>query len=72
LGEVYLYVKEHSVTKLKYFGKTTRSHVENYDGSGKYWKDHINKHGREHIKTVWCKQFIDENNLTHNKRKWSL
>jgi len=37
---VYLYVKIHNVTKLKYFGKTTKNPY-NYKGSGLYWKRHL-------------------------------
>lgn len=48
---IYLYIKQHSITGLKYFGKTASSPF-NYDGSGIRWINHINKHGREHIKTL--------------------
>ena len=41
----YLYVKQHSITGMKYFGKTTRNPIK-YIGSGKYWKRHISKHGK--------------------------
>jgi hypothetical protein len=41
---IYLYIKTHQKTGLKYFGKTTRNPI-NYKGSGKYWKSHIKKHG---------------------------
>jgi hypothetical protein len=40
----YLYVKTHNVTGLKYLGQTKRNPFE-YQGSGKYWKNHIEKHG---------------------------
>jgi hypothetical protein len=52
---IYLYVKEHAVTKMKYFGKCTSRHPSKYLGSGKYWRRHINKHGKEHVLTtqVW-------------------
>lgn len=40
-----LYVKTHTVTGLKYFGKTTYKDVVAYTGSGKYWNRHIKKHG---------------------------
>ena len=33
----YLYIKQHSVTKLKYFGKTNSEDPIKYSGSGKYW-----------------------------------
>ncbi len=49
----FLYIKEHTLTGKKYFGKTVRSDVEKYLGSGSYWKKHITKHGKEHVKTVW-------------------
>ncbi len=39
-----LYVKTHNVTGLKYLGKTVQDPYT-YEGSGKYWKLHINKHG---------------------------
>jgi hypothetical protein len=49
---IYLYIKRHSVTGLKYFGKTTKSDPYKYMGSGKYWIDHIKKHGKEYIQTT--------------------
>ena len=42
---IYLYVKTHLDTGLKYFGKTTKPNYEKYRGSGKYWKRHIQKYG---------------------------
>ena len=41
---VYLYVKTHLDTGLKYFGKTTENPFR-YKGSGKYWKSHLKVHG---------------------------
>lgn len=41
----YLYVKTHSVTGLKYFGKTTKSDPYLYSGSGEYWLKHLRIHG---------------------------
>ena len=49
----YLYIKQHSVTGLKYFGKTTKEDPIKYLGSGKYWTTHINKHGKEFVETIW-------------------
>lgn len=54
---IYLYIKQHNVTKLKYFGKTTRNPYT-YNGSGKYWKQHISKHGLE-ISTLHVYEFDD-------------
>src|SRR5713101_5315832 len=42
---ITLYIKTHNITRLKYFGKTTRNNPEKYKGSGVYWKKHIKKHG---------------------------
>lgn len=41
---IYLYVKTHNVTGLKYLGKTKQDPYK-YKGSGKYWTNHIEKHG---------------------------
>ena len=43
---VYLYVKRHNVTGLLYFGKTTKNPLK-YNGSGKYWKNHLSQHGKD-------------------------
>lgn len=42
---IYLYVKTHNHTGLKYLGKTTREDYHRYTGSGKYWLRHCEKHG---------------------------
>lgn len=42
--KIYLYVKTHNVTGLKYLGKTIKN-PETYKGSGKRWLNHIKKHG---------------------------
>ena len=41
-----LYVKTHNQTGLKYLGMTTNPSSK-YPGSGKKWKNHIQKHGRD-------------------------
>ena len=41
---IYLYLKTHNKTGLKYLGKTTLDPFV-YKGSGVYWKRHIAKHG---------------------------
>ena len=38
--QTFIYVKIHE-TGLKYFGKTVKTNVQSYRGSGKYWKNHI-------------------------------
>lgn len=42
---IYLYLKTHNKTGLKYLGKTTSDDPHKYQGSGKLWKRHIKKHG---------------------------
>jgi hypothetical protein len=62
---IYLYVKTHNVTGLKYFGKTTKKDPHKYTGSGTYWKRHLRKHGFDYITEIvatfqdetLCKQF---------------
>lgn len=41
---IYIYLKTHNKTKLKYLGKTTKDPFL-YKGSGKYWLRHLAKHG---------------------------
>ena len=42
---IYLYIKTHNLTGLKYLGKT-KSNPHKYRGSGIDWIDHLNKYGR--------------------------
>lgn len=49
---IYLYVKTHSKTGLKYLGVTTNSDPHLYTGSGVYWKKHLQKHGYEYTTTI--------------------
>ena len=49
----YLCIKQHSVTKKKYFCKTSRLDPIKYLGSGTYWKRHIKKHGKHFVETLW-------------------
>ena len=62
MNGTYLYIKQHEITGLKYFGKTTKN-PETYLGSGKYWKKHIKKYGQNFVKTIWYQLFIDKNEL---------
>lgn len=55
---IHLYVKIHTKTNLKYFGKTTVDPYK-YLGSGKRWKNHIKAHGKEHVKTLKVWSFLD-------------
>ena len=53
---IYLYIKLHTKTGLKYFGKTVKNDPYVYLGSGLHWKPHIKKHGKEYVRTlrVWA------------------
>jgi len=51
---LYLYLKTHNITKLKYLGKTTQNPYT-YKGSGIYWNRHIKKHGND-VTTVVLKE----------------
>ena len=44
---IYLYLKIHNTTGLKYLGKTVQENPISYRGSGKYWMRHIKKHGND-------------------------
>jgi len=70
---IYLYVKRHKITGLKYFGKT----IQNpwiYPGSGKYWNRHLKVH-ENNVETieVWgfddqilCCEFAQKYSKLHN------
>jgi len=59
----YLYIKRHSITGLLYFGFTAED-PEKYLGSGKHWKRHLRKHGKEFVETIWFCLFNDQEELT--------
>ena len=59
MSTIYLYIKQHQITKLLYFGKTTRQYIESYSGSGKYWKRHLKQHGTL-IDTLCIWEFEDQ------------
>jgi hypothetical protein len=79
-----LYIKKHKITGLKYFGKSVKKNLNNYHGSGKLWKRHINKHGKNFVETIWisdwfnyeeeiikfCKTFCVENDIV-NSSEWA-
>ncbi len=59
----FLYIKQHTVTGMLYLGKTTQN-PETYIGSGKRWRNHIKKHGINHIINLWYCLFIDQHTLS--------
>ena len=67
----FLYVKQHKLTGVKYFGKTTKIDPYSYLGSGKRWTKHIKKHGVDHVVTLWTKLFTEETELIEFAKKFS-
>jgi hypothetical protein len=67
---IYLYVKQHRITKLKYFGKTIRNPFK-YNGSGKYWQRHIKTYGC-FIDTIEVYGFDSQELCTQFALKFSL
>jgi hypothetical protein len=66
-----LYIKQHSITKKKYFGKTIRKDPLKYLGSGKYWKDHINKYGKEFVETIWLSDLYYDTSISEHALHFS-
>ena len=67
----YLYIKQHSITGLKYFGKTSGDPYK-YNGSGKHWKTHIKKHGKEHVKTLWVSELYHDTSISDYALQFSI
>lgn len=64
---IYLYVKTHNKTGLKYLGKTISKDPHKYKGSGSYWTSHIKKHGYD-VATEIIKECV----TTEEVNKWGL
>jgi hypothetical protein len=64
---IYLYVKTHNKTGLKYLGKTTNTDPHSYTGSGTYWKNHLKKHGRDYTTEI-----IRECQTKEEVKEWGL
>jgi hypothetical protein len=67
----YLYIKQHSITGLKYFGKTTYDNPYKYTGSGLYWKKHIKKHGKQFITTLWVSDLYYDTSIVEHALHFS-
>ena len=60
---LYLMVKTHSTTGLKYLCKrvtTSDSKATSYKGSGKYWKNHLKIHGKKINTEILVKYDLDK------------
>lgn len=49
---LYLYVKTHNKTGLKYLGKTNQKDYHSYTGSGVYWIRHLEKYGYDYATEI--------------------
>lgn len=54
-----LYIKQHKITGLLYFGKTVKTDIHSYYGSGKRWNSHLKRHGYDHVETIWYCYYND-------------
>lgn len=60
---IYLYVKTHNKTGLKYLGKTVQN-PHTYKGSGVYWTNHIKTHGYD-VTTEILRECSSEDELKY-------
>lgn len=78
-----LYIKTHSITGFKYFGKTTRLDcIHSYKGSGVHWRRHLKVHGScytTELLGIWqdkdrlveySKKFCQQHNVV-NSKEWA-
>lgn len=72
VNPICLYIKRHKITGKKYFGKTTKPDPVKYTGSGKYWIRHINKHGKDHVETIWTQWFTNQQECTEYALRFSV
>lgn len=49
---IYLYVKTHTTTGLKYLGKTKEKDPHKYPGSGLRWANHLKVHGKTYTTQI--------------------
>jgi hypothetical protein len=72
---IYLYVKTHNKTGLKYLGKTSAKDPYKYRGSGKYWQLHIKKHGYD-VTTTILKECLSNDEIKywgeHYSTLWNI
>ena len=61
---IYLYVKTHNITGLKYLGKTINPDPHSYKGSGTIWLRHIKKHGYD-VTTEILKECSNNEEIKH-------
>jgi hypothetical protein len=72
---IYLYVKTHNKTGLKYLGQTSAKDPHKYPGSGVYWKLHLKKHGYDYTTEILkeCQSKEELKDLgTHYSNLWNV
>lgn len=67
---IYIYIKTHNKTGMKYFGKTTKTNVDIYTGSGIKWNRHLEEHGND-VTTEVIAEFTDIEEATEFALKFS-
>lgn len=67
MTKIYLYVKTHNITGLKYLGKTISKDPYSYKGSGIHWNNHCKKYGYD-ISTEILKECQNDDELKY----WGL
>lgn len=68
---IYLYVKQHAKTGLKYFGRTTSNNPFKYKGSGTYWTRHCYTHGWDEVRTTEVWGFDNQEECTYFALRFS-
>ena len=64
---IYLYLKTHNKTGLKYLGQTSNPDPHRYAGSGTYWKRHLGVHGHNYTTEI-LRECKSQNEL----KEWGL
>ena len=72
---IYLYVKTHNITGLRYLGKTSNPNPSTYKGSGTLWLRHIKAHGY-YVSTTILKECESNDDIkywgTYYSELWSV
>ena len=67
---IYLYVKTHLITKIKYLGKTTKADPYKYKGSGVDWRLHLKEFGNYYTTEI-IKECTTKSELNYWGRYYS-
>lgn len=72
---IYLYVKTHTITGLKYLGKTIKKDPHKYKGSGVHWLRHLKVHGATYTTEILRECQTDDEVTTwglHYSELWNV